>query len=183
MTQAIHATLVGHPNDPPGYVERVGVTLLQKNDGRLRLAYSIHGPTGSMRIPTPQAPAPAGALWQTTCCELFVMADGESRYREFNFSPSGQWTVFDFAAYRQPLGITTPPPAPRVLARCQEDALRVDVHLMPSALPVGRHLRCALAVIVERDDGRLGFWALAHPAGPPDFHHSCNFTLLLDRTA
>ncbi|MFN4148190.1 MAG: DOMON-like domain-containing protein, partial [Rhodocyclaceae bacterium] len=170
MAQAIHATLAGHPDNPQGYVERVGVTLLSRPDGSLRLSYTIQGPTASMRIPTRDVPAPGEALWQTTCCELFVATDATSAYREFNFSPSGQWAVFDFAAYRQPTNGTTPP-APRVLVRCQEDALRVDVHLLPSALPAGRHLRCAATVVVARYDGRLGHWALAHPDGRPDFHH------------
>lgn len=183
MTQAIHATLVGHPDNPQGYVERVGVTLLQKADGSLKLAYVIHCPAALMRIPSREMPAPAEALWQTTCCEFFVAADGSDGYREFNFSPSGQWAAYDFATYRQPLTGAPPPPAPLLWSRHHEGKLRLDASLSPSALPAGKQLRCALAVVVERHDGRLGYWALAHAGGPPDFHHPAGFTLALNRPA
>ncbi|MFN3883759.1 MAG: DOMON-like domain-containing protein [Rhodocyclaceae bacterium] len=183
MTQAIHATLVGHLDNPQGYVERVGVTLLQKADGSLKLAYAIHCPAALMCIPTREAPAPDEALWQTTCCEFFVAADGSDGYREFNFSPSGQWAAYDFATYRQPLTGAPPPPAPLLWSGYQDGCLRLDASLMPSALPAGRHLRCALAVIVEWHDGGLGYWALAHPEGKPDFHHPACFTLALARPA
>lgn len=193
MTQAIHASLVGHPDNPQGFVERVGVTLVQKADGSLMLAYAIHGPTAMMRISTREAPAPAEALWRTTCCEFFVAPEtaGVSRnaghsaspYREFNFSPSGQWAAYDFAVYRQRQPDAATPPAPLLWSRHQDGGLRIDVSLTPSALPSGRLFRCALAVIVERHDGQLGYWALAHPEGKPDFHHPAGFTLALERTA
>ncbi|MDI6748606.1 MAG: DOMON-like domain-containing protein [Rhodocyclaceae bacterium] len=181
MSQAIHATLAAHPDNPQGFVQRVGVTVLQKDDGTLKLAYTIHCPAGLMRVPTREAPAPAGALWQTTCCELFVAADSDCAYREFNFSPSGQWAAYDFAAYREPLKPGAPIPAPLLWSHYRDGSLRLDASLSPSALPAGRHLRCALAVVVERHDGRLGYWALAHPAGPPDFHHPTSFLLAFPR--
>lgn len=183
MTQAIHATLVGHPDNPQGFVERVGVTLLQKADGSLKLAYTIHGPAALMRIPSRAAPAPDEALWRTTCCEFFVAADDSNAYREFNFSPSGQWAAYDFAAYRQRQTDPPSPPTPLLWSRYQDGCLRLDVSLTPSALPTGRHLRVALAVIVERHDGRLGYWALSHPSGQPDFHHPASFTLALEHMA
>lgn len=49
----------------------------------------------------PHFPAPADALWQTTCCEPFLGAAGHGGYHEFNFSPSGQWTTCDFADTRR----------------------------------------------------------------------------------
>lgn len=182
MTHAIHATLTGHPGNPPGLNQRIGVTLLLKPDGNLKLAYSIHGAGSFMRIPSTEHPAPPDALWRTTCCELFVGASNGTAYREFNFSPSGQWAVYDFSAYRKPIEIPLPCPAPTVRSDYQANRLQLDVTLTSAALPAGNHLPCALAVIVEAHDGRLGYWALAHPPGQPDFHHRDGFTLILDRT-
>lgn len=182
MTHAVHATLAGHPDNPPGLAQRIGVTLLLKPDGALRLAYSIHGASSFMRIPSPEYPAPPDALWRTTCCELFVGTGDGAGYREFNFSPSDQWAVYDFSGYRKPVEIPLPCPAPTVRSTRSPRCLQLDATLSPAALPAGNLLPCAFAVIVEAHDGRLGYWALAHPAGRPDFHHRDGFTLILDTT-
>jgi hypothetical protein len=34
-----------------------------------------------------------------------------------------------------------------------------------------------LAAVIEERGGRISYWALAHPPGKPDFHHSDCFTL------
>ena len=38
-------------------------------------------------------------------------------------------------------------------------------------------LRVALCVVIEELDGALSYWALAHPAPRPDFHHPDGFAL------
>jgi hypothetical protein len=179
MTHALHASLTGHPDNPPGFTQRIGVTLLLKSDGSLTLAYSIHGPGSFMRIPSADNPAPANALWRTTCCELFV-ASGAG-YREFNFSPSGQWATYDFIAYREPVASPAQMPAPTIWSGYYANRLQLDATLPAAALPAGEILPCALAVVVEAHNGRLGYWALAHPPGKPDFHHRSGFTLCLDK--
>ena len=35
-------------------------------------------------------------------------------------------------------------------------------------------------VVIETVDGERSYWALAHPAGQPDFHHRDSFTLALE---
>ena len=180
MTHAVHASLAAHPDNPPGSIRRVGVTLLQKPDGSLTLAYAIHGPGSFMRIPSVENPAPADALWRTTCCELFIGTGDGMGYREFNFSPSGQWAAYDFSNYRVRSATPSRLPAPRIRSDYFENHLRLDVKLPAGTLPTGASLPCALAVIVEAHDGQLGYWALAHPTGRPDFHHRSGFTLCLD---
>jgi len=183
MTQAVHATLAGHPDNPPGFMQHIGVTLMQKSDGSLAIAYAIQGPTDGLRIPTPDAPAPADALWRTTCCELFVGSANTADYREFNFSPSGQWAVYDFSDYRQRTHAQPFVAALSIRAGEREDRLQLDAQLPPAILPSlsdeGDTPSFALAVVLESSDGKLGYWALAHPAGKPDFHHRAGFALQL----
>lgn len=45
-------------------------------------------------------------------------------------------------------------------------------------VPAGT-LRLALAAVVERADGTLGYWALRHGRERPDFHHADGFALTL----
>ena len=33
-----------------------------------------------------------------------------------------------------------------------------------------------LSAVIETDDGRLSYWALAHPRAQPDFHHPVGWT-------
>jgi hypothetical protein len=36
-------------------------------------------------------------------------------------------------------------------------------------------MRVGLTAVVESTDGRLTYWALAHPSPAPDFHHADGF--------
>jgi hypothetical protein len=36
--------------------------------------------------------------------------------------------------------------------------------------------RLGLSALIEDTSGRTSYWALAHPAGKPDFHHNDCFT-------
>jgi 23S rRNA (guanine745-N1)-methyltransferase len=63
------------------------------------------------------------------------------------------------------------------------DIAKPAVRLAAKALPTGDGpLRLALTTVVELADGApgtLSYWALAHPAGKPDFHHRDGFVLAL----
>jgi hypothetical protein len=48
------------------------------------------------------------------------------------------------------------------------------------ALPGASALRLALSAVIEETDGHLSYWALAHPAERPDFHHRDGFVLALE---
>lgn len=182
MAHSVHAALAGHASNPARFHQRIDVTLSRAGDGAeagLTIAYVIHGLTLDLRIPTPHTPAPADALWRTTCCELFANPLGQPDYREFNFSPSGQWAAHDFLDTRRRASITPPLPAPGIVFQREESLLRLEVTLTKSALPTGDALRLALAVVLEANDGTHGYWALAHTPGKPDFHHHAGFVLNL----
>ena len=67
------------------------------------MAYYIRGDIARLRVAPAQAPVRRDELWRTTCFEAFVMTEGDSRYREFNFAPSGAWAAYAFSRYRQGL--------------------------------------------------------------------------------
>jgi hypothetical protein len=179
MAHSVHVSLTGHPGNPARFHQRIDATLTHTPDAALRIVYAIHGLNIDLRVPTPHAPAPADALWRTTCHELFVGPTGESGYREFNFSPSGQSAIYDFQDTRMRAPGTSACTIPDTRCTRTEDLLRLEVTVPESALPRGEILRIALAVILEANDGKLGYWALAHPPGQPDFHHHAGFVLSL----
>jgi hypothetical protein len=43
-------------------------------------------------------------------------------------------------------------------------------------LPRDGRWRLALSAVIEETNGGKSHWALAHPAGKPDFHHADGFT-------
>ena len=176
---ALFRALVGHPQNPPCFAHRAEISVRHLPDGLLALGYAIHGPSAELHLPTPHAPAPADALWRTTCCELFVGPANDTNYREFNFSPSGQWAVYDFEDYRRRTASVPDCPAPTIRLRGDDEYVQMDVTLAAAALPQADELRLGLSVVLEAADGSLGYWALAHPPGRPDFHHSDCFALRL----
>lgn len=147
--------------------------------GSLQFVYAIAGNIAALRVPAPTGPGPADGLWQHTCLETFVSAEGESAYREFNFSPSGQWAAYRFASERQRDTTTAPDlPAPVMQLAVAPTLLTMDVHLALAALPsTALPLELALCAVIEELDGRLSYWALQHPQARPDFHHPAGRTL------
>lgn len=95
---------------------------------------------------------------------------GSPAYREFNFSPSGQWAAYAFSDYRQRAESRTPSVAPTIALRRFPDRLELEATLAPALLPEGVNLELGLNAVIEAADGRLSYWALKHPAGAPDFH-------------
>ena len=146
-------------------VERAGQTL--------RFAYRIRGDLSRLRIPPPAPPGIGTNLWQHTCCEAFVGERGTPSYREFNFSPSGEWAVFAFTAYREGRPIDEDA---HVSVRGSGDELLLNAEISVSRKPV----TIGLSAVVESSDGALSYWALRHPPGKPDFHHPDAFALELD---
>jgi hypothetical protein len=140
----------------------------------LTAAYRIEGALERLRIPAPRTAAPAERLWQHTCCELFIADVGSGAYREFNFSPSGDWAAYAFRSYRD--GASFALKDPRIAVRRAPERLELD-----ASVPVEpAHVRIALCVVVEDAEGALSYWALRHAPGKPDFHHRDAFALELD---
>ncbi len=131
---------------------------------------------GCQRIVLPPA-AQSGRgedLWQTTCAELFIVDSGGS-YREFNFSPSGQWAAYKFAGYRTRTGDYDPVRTPEIAMDVGHSVLTITVFLAAEEFAQSTHV--ALTAIVEEQRGRQSYWAHHHPGAKPDFHNPACFVL------
>jgi hypothetical protein len=133
-----------------------------------------------VRLPHSGPGRRADTLWKHTCFEAFVAPAEESGYYEFNFSPSLDWAIYGFSAYREGMSQAEVGRVPEISVRRREDGLDLQsaVSLSEIAdLRDTRHLRIALAAVIEDQNGRLSYWALRHPPGKPDFHHPNGFAL------
>lgn len=178
MSPRQSAILLCHPAALCPAVARIEVGISPSPAGGLSLAYRLTGRLAELAIPAPQPAAPADGLWEHSCFEAFVAVPGEPAYREFNFSPSGRWASYSFFGYRQRDESIAPGPAPAISVRRFADRLELDAVLAPELLP-GAPLQLGLTTVVETADGGLSYWALAHPAGRPDFHHRDAFIVTL----
>jgi hypothetical protein len=141
---------------------------------------------GRLRIPPFQRPRRADRLWEHTCFEAFVAIKDVPEYREFNFAPSGEWAAYAFRGYREAAPLKSKRRAPGITVRGSADSLALDVLIRTDQLPIiapSARLRVALAAVVEDDSGALSYWALEHPPGKSDFHHSDAFALEIEAPA
>jgi hypothetical protein len=177
--------LLCHPATPAPVVRSVEAWAARTAGGDLALAYRLRGDMVRLRIPPPAAPERAESLWEHSCFEAFIGIAGEPAYHEFNFSPSGEWASYAFAAYRQPAHLPTPLPAPQLTSRLTAGRLELEVLIAAAALPekaAAATLQVGLAAVVEAADvidGSHSYWALHHPASRPDFHQRDGFRLEL----
>jgi hypothetical protein len=174
------AVLTAHASTPNDAVRSLGVRLRIKEPGSLEIQYSLEADMSRVRVPPSGAGGRADTLWKHTCFEAFVApADGPG-YHEFNFSPSHDWAIYRFGAYREGMSPAEVERAPEISVRRSDDGLELQsvVRLGHIAdLRDARHLRIALAAVIEDENGRLSYWGLRHPPGKPDFHHPNGFTL------
>lgn len=179
MSVPLSCQLVPHPASFSTGIAGLAVELAVAADGTLCLAYRWRAAPGLLRLPEPRPAGPADGLWQHTCCEAFIAAAGEAGYREFNFSPSGQWAAYAFAGYRSRLDFEFPPTPPTVVFRRAGESCELEAVVPAAWLPPGRRLRIGLAAVLESGDGGLEYRALAHPGERPDFHRPETFVVEL----
>ncbi len=174
-------TLLCHPATPAPVVRTLEARVAFRPDGGITFAYRLRGDMVRLLVPPEQSPQRTDLLWEHTCFEAFIAVPGDTGYREFNFSPSGQWAAYAFSNYRQRDESFELIDAPRITARLFAGRLELDAHISPADLPPGasRFLIGLSAVIEAADtvDGSHSYWALRHPAARPDFHHRDAFAL------
>jgi hypothetical protein len=161
-------------------VQTITASAALTESGQLALSYRLTGDPLGIRLPASAFAAQADGLWQHTCCEAFIAAVDCPEYREFNFSPSGQWAAYRFTDYRQRDSSFIPDGVPPINFRRLDDGFELDALLDPELLPAGDTLQLGLSVVLEAANGDKSFWALAHCSPQPDFHLRQSFTLTLN---
>jgi len=179
------SVLSAHPSTPSEAVSCLVAQLREEEPGILVFQYSLVADMSRIRVPLSGAGERVDALWKHTCFEAFVAPADTSGYHEFNFSPSRDWAIYRFSAYREGMSSAEIGQAPKISVRQSDGGLELQstVRLGHRAdLGDARHLRIGLAAVIEEDNGRLSYWGLRHPPGKPDFHHSDGFALDVTRT-
>jgi hypothetical protein len=177
--------LTAHSCAPNDAIRSLGVQVRAEKPDILVCHYSLVADMSRVRVPSPGVGRPADALWKHTCFEAFVAALDAPSYHEFNFSPSRDWAIYRFSAYREGMARADGGGAPEIsVRRCDgglelESAVRLG-HL--AELRDARHLRIAMAAVIEDDAGGLSYWALRHAPGKPDFHDRNGFALEVARS-
>jgi hypothetical protein len=145
----------------------------------LALAYSLEGEMARVRIAPPRPARIGYKLWRHTCCEVFIAAPAHEAYREFNFSPSGEWAAYAFTRYREGGLLADEALNPQVAAQHSAERLELSALIDLRRISRAGKLILGLAAVVEQDDGGFSYWALGHRPGKPDFHHRDVFALEL----
>jgi hypothetical protein len=179
------AMLTAHPSTPNDNVHSLGVQLRAEEPDILVFQYSLDADMARVRLPPSGAGGRAEALWKHTCFEAFIAPAAAPGYHEFNFSPSLDWAVYRFSAYREGMSPAEIGQAPKISVSQGDHGLELQ-----SAVRLGnlaelrdaRKLRIALAAVIEDDQGGLSYWGLRHPPGKPDFHHANGFALDVARS-
>jgi hypothetical protein len=172
---AMHQALKPHPDSLVPITMHVDVDVRCPRSGGLILTYAVAGPISDVRVPPAAAASRADKLWQHTCFEAFVGASPDAAYYEFNFSPSTEWAVYRFDGYRSGMRVATEIGVPPIQVQSSPDRYTLQATLDLdglSGLPRDAAWRLGLAAVIEDSRGRMAYWALAHPPGKPDFHHS-----------
>ena len=175
--------LCPHPDFAQSAIELIMVEGARSPEHTLRLRYLVIGALDRIRLAAPAPSQRRDSLWRTTCFEMFMRTDETPGYVEANFSPSSEWAVYRFDSYRENMKPVTADAPPRIATARDGDRFTMDVELDSSCTLSTGSFRFGLSAVIEADDGTLSYWALAHPPGGPDFHHSDCFALELAATA
>ena len=181
-SMSVNAELKPHAATPPDAIRRIAVSLDRDvESGTLRATFRVEGAIARLHLPEP-APAPpmrTDGLWQHSCFEIFLQADGADSYHEFNFASSGAWAAYRFDRARS--GRSSPVmAAPHI--ECERELARfvmtatLSLNDLPECASAAT-LRAGLAAVIEDERGMLTYWALAHHSPQPDFHDPAAFRM------
>lgn len=177
------AVLQCHPDAPCTAVESINSTLRWERGRVLAVTYKLSGAVDQLRIPPERSTRRLNDLWQHTCFELFIGAKNDAEYYEFNFSPSGEWAAYEFRDYRDGGPFNDDEIEPKVTVQRGTGTLELDAIVRLDRLPGIQPDVClclGLSAVIEDVNGLFSYWALKHPPGKPDFHHSDNFILQIE---
>ncbi|MFM9979093.1 MAG: DOMON-like domain-containing protein [Sphingomonadaceae bacterium] len=160
--------LIAHPLSKAGAVASISVDVARAQ-AALSVRFELRGSIDALIVPPHAAPARTDGLWQTTCFEVFIQPIGSPDYWELNFSPSTAWAAYRFSSYRS--AMTDGLAAPTIACTVAPDAIVLDAACVLDGPCADAEWALGLSAVIEAREGEKAYWALAHPAGAPDFHH------------
>jgi len=179
--------LVAHARDGAGPVKSISVSGALRASGSLTVEFQLTAELRAVRlVPAVCQPQRRDELWRHTCFELFARRGNETRYCEFNFSPSGDWAAYEFDNYRaeprsaaqRSIDVTVHTSGlEQVRLRARIDLRSAFANEALAADPAGWRLNCA--AVIEATDGSMSYWAVHHPRPQPDFHDAAGFCIVL----
>ncbi len=169
--------LICHPDTPCEALVALGARIILRDDHGWDIEFVGVGDPAALHVPSPAEAIRTDDLWRTTCFEMFIALDGDA-YAELNFSPSSAWAAYHLDHYRTGMRELTLP-SPTIALATEHDRLVLTASLSEDALPWDRTGELGISAVIEEQDGRMSYWALAHPPGKADFHHRDCFALRL----
>ena len=176
-------TLRIHPASACSSVKRIEVDVVRPQTHSLALSYVVSGEIDDLAIPPLAAATRVDDLWRHTCFEVFVRGAQGPAYYEFNFAPSTQWAVYSFSGYRSEKRAAAGIKTPRITVETNAEryilqaSIELDERLLHAHGGGGGVWCLGLSAVIEETRGLQSHWALVHPPGKPDFHHSDCFAL------
>jgi len=194
-----------HPDTPCGALTGIEIEMARLRPLKLQIRYVLVGSIRRVRF-KPRERDRGDELWRHTCFEAFVRVGDEENYLEYNVSPTGHWAAYRFDRYREGMAPASQiectrlevdrrsepldPDRRALLKSCGMDtlerfepsffSLKTELSFSNAmGLAVAEPWRLGLSTIVEERNGRMSYWALAHPPGKPDFHDPACFALQL----
>ena len=173
--------LIAHPSFPaPPYSVRAKV---EAKNYDLAIEYEVAGEIEEIVFPDVSLqPSRKTGLWESTCFELFVRPQNTTRYWEGNFSPSGDWNLFQFSSYRE--GMTEPPfaEALRVQTKKSTRDFRLQTRIPFKKLNgvETKAVELGITAVIQTKTLHTHYWALTHHSHQPDFHDPKTFSIHLN---
>jgi hypothetical protein len=167
----------------PDLKVRVQLSLVDKR--YLKFLFLFEGSTPAVqRLAWPKAAKPErrNELWKTTCCELFLGPAAAKTYFEVNVSPSGDWNVYAFNDYREGMREAPLEASPFKMSEklpIQRVEGQLDLEALGLRLENSGDIVLGATAVVEYQDGKKEYWALAHKGEKPDFHLRDSFTAFI----
>jgi hypothetical protein len=171
-----------HPSTPSATVRAIRALVRRSATAELQITFRLEGDIRRIQIPSPRQRQIGAELWRHTCFEVFIAIDGHAAYHEFNFSPSGEWTVYALRGYRDGSPLMDQMMRPDIAVNSYDGRFELDALVRLdriSDIHPRASLRIGLSAVIDASDG-LSYWALRHPAAQPDFHNAASFALPLD---
>lgn len=159
---------------------------LVRQGNHLRLDYQLSGDLNSvvMSAAAPGGPKRRDGLWEHTCFELFLAAEGAEPYWEVNLAPNGDWNLYRLEGYRQGLQPVRDREALPFMVRHGAGEMELTLELLlPRELAMAcrtRPLQLGVTAVIEQPGGALSYWALSHGGPEADFHRREDFLLQLE---